>query len=358
MSVVEEPTAAPPPFTSEDFARRMTRAGAAAAAAGLDAVLITPGPDLVYMTGYAPVAITERMTLLVVTPQGAPALVVPELEKPDAEACAAAATLSIMTWADGESAYETARVLVPASGRFAISDSAWALHLLGMQQALPGSHYRSFSDALPTLRAVKDRHELDRLQGAAHAADAVFEEMRSVRLSGRSESDVGAELARRLRAHGHEEVDFTVVGSGPNGANPHHEIGERVIQRGDMVVLDFGGLMSGYGSDTTRTVCAGEPSAEEREVYEVVRVAQQAAFEAVRPGVPCQEIDRAARRVIADAGYGDYFIHRTGHSIGLRPMSRHIWWRAKPSSSNPACASPSNPACTCPGGSASVSKTS
>ncbi len=137
------------------------------------------------------------------------------------------------------------------------------------------------------------------------------------RFAGRPESEVAADLAGFLREHGHSEVDFTVVGSGPNGANPHHEFGERVIEEGDMVVLDFGGIKDGYGSDTTRTVHVGEPTDDEREVYEVVRRAQQAGFEAVRPGVECQEIDRAARRVIADAGYGEQFIHRTGHGIGL-----------------------------------------
>jgi Xaa-Pro aminopeptidase len=140
---------------------------------------------------------------------------------------------------------------------------------------------------------------------------------RSGRCAGRPESEVAAELAGFLREHGHSQVDFTVVGSGPNGANPHHEFGERVIEEGDMVVLDFGGIKDGYGSDTTRTVHVGEPTDDEREVYEVVRRAQQAGFEAVRPGVECQEIDRAARRVITEAGYGEQFIHRTGHGIGL-----------------------------------------
>lgn len=133
----------------------------------------------------------------------------------------------------------------------------------------------------------------------------------------RPEIEVAADLARLLREHGHSQVDFTIVAAGPNGANPHHEPGGRVIREGDMVVLDFGGLKDGCGSDTTRTVRVGPPSAVEQEVFDVVRAAQQAAFEAVRPGVACQEIDRVARRIIGDAGYGDHFIHRTGHGIGL-----------------------------------------
>jgi Xaa-Pro aminopeptidase len=171
--------------------------------------------------------------------------------------------------------------------------------------------------ALPMLRAIKDSDELERLAAAGAAADATFEQIIRVQFAGRRESEIGADLAHFLREHGHSQVDFTVVGSGPNGANPHHELSERMIEDGDMIVLDFGSLKDGYGSDTTRTVHVGEPTDEEREVFEIVRRAQQTAFEAVRPGIACQEIDRAARKVINDAGYGDYFIHRTGHGIGL-----------------------------------------
>jgi Xaa-Pro aminopeptidase len=198
-----------------------------------------------------------------------------------------------------------------------ISDSAWAMHLLGLQHAVPGSSYRSLTQSLPMLRAVKDANELARLAAAGAAADATYQQILEVRFAGRKETDVASDLARLLREFGHEQVDFTVVGSGPNGANPHHEMGDRVIQEGDMVVLDFGGLKDGYGSDTSRTVHVGEATDEEREVYEVVRAAQQAGFEAVRPGIACQEIDRAARAVITDAGYGPRFLHRVGHGIGL-----------------------------------------
>jgi len=144
-----------------------------------------------------------------------------------------------------------------------------------------------------------------------------YGEILRVAFAGRRETEVAADLAGLLRRFGHEEVDFTVVGSGPNGANPHHEAGDRVIEPGDTIVLDFGGLMDGYGSDTTRTVNVGEPSAQVQEVHDIVRRAQQAAFESVRPGVPCEEIDRVARHVITEAGYGEQFIHRTGHGIGV-----------------------------------------
>ncbi|BBH67320.1 dipeptidase [Actinoplanes sp. OR16] len=304
-------------FTIKDFQRRMERALNQAAEAGLTGVLVTPGPDLVYFLGYQPTAITERITMLVLDADHDPHLIVPVLERPDAEAAPGASAVTITDWADGTDPYAaTARLLDP-QGRYALSDSAWAMHLLGLQDALRETRYTSITGSLPMLRAVKDTDEIERLAAAGAAADAAYEQIVGVRFAGRTETDIGNELARLLREHGHSQVDFTVVGSGPNGANPHHEMGDRVIQEGDMVVLDFGGLKDGYGSDTTRTVHVGEPTAEEREVFEVVKRAQQAGFEAVQPGVACQDIDRAARRVIDEAGYGERFIHRTGHGIGL-----------------------------------------
>ncbi|MFF2822468.1 Xaa-Pro peptidase family protein [Arthrobacter koreensis] len=314
---MSEQPGGPPPFTADDFAQRLRRAAETAGRAGLDGLLVTPGPDLLYLTGYAPVAITERITMLVVPADGEPRLLVPKLERPDAEAAPAGSNLGIVDWTDGSDPYAAAASLLGRDGRYAISDSAWAMHLLGLQDHVPGASYVSMTTALPMLRAIKDADEIDRLAAAGAAADLAYEEIVKVQFAGRSENDVGAELARLLRRFGHSQVDFTVVGSGPNGANPHHEIGPRIIEEGDMVVLDFGGLKDGYGSDTTRTVHVGEPTAKEREVHGVVRRAQQAAFEAVRPGVECQEIDRVARAVITGAGYGEYFIHRVGHGIGL-----------------------------------------
>ncbi|MFE3855120.1 aminopeptidase P family protein [Streptomyces griseorubiginosus] len=307
----------PAPFTEQDYAARMTRAARDAAQTGLAGLLVTPGPDLVWLCGYRPTAVTERLTLLVVTPGSEPRLLVPALERPDAEAAPGAGAVRISDWRDGQDPYAAATGLLLPNGRYGVSDVTWALHLLGLQEALPLTTYRPLSVVLPMLRAVKDEHEVARLAAAGAAADAAYEEILSVRFSGRRERDVAADLADLLRRHGHSQVDFTVVGSGPNGANPHHEAGDRVIEHGDTVVLDFGGLRDGYGSDTTRTVHVGDPTEEERRVHDLVRTAQQAAFEAVAPGVACQEIDRRARRVIEDAGYGEYFVHRTGHGIGV-----------------------------------------
>jgi Xaa-Pro aminopeptidase len=311
-------SSAPAPFTADDYAARMDRAARAAADAGLAGVLVTPGPDLTWLTGYRPTAITERLTLLVLSAGRAPTLLVPTLERPDAEAATGAPALTMSDWTDGVDPYGAAAGLLAPDGRYGVSDAAWALHLLGLQRTLPTSSYVALTDALPMLRAVKDAHELDRLAAAGAAADATYLDIVHVTFAGRRESDVAADLADLLRKHGHSQVDFTVVGSGPNGANPHHEAGDRVIADGDTVVLDFGGLKDGYGSDTTRTVHVGPtPPAEVRAVHEVVRRAQQAAFEAVRPGIACQDVDRVARGIIDAAGYGPYFIHRTGHGIGV-----------------------------------------
>ncbi|MEV5178374.1 aminopeptidase P family protein [Streptomyces werraensis] len=308
---------APVPFTADDYKARMDRAARQAADAGLAGLLVAPGPDLVWLTGYAPPAVTERLTLLVLAAGREPVLVVPTLEAPDAEKATGAPALALRDWTDGKDPYALTAALLDDRGRFGVSDNAWALHLLGLQQALPDTSYVSLTEALPMLRAVKDAAELERLAAAGAAADAAFEEIRNVRFSGRRESEVAADLAALLRRFGHSQVDFTIVASGPNGADPHHEAGDRRIERGDMVVLDFGGLRDGYGSDTSRTVHVGEPTEEERRVHDLVREAQEAGFRAVRPGAACQDVDRAARAVIADAGYGDHFIHRTGHGIGV-----------------------------------------
>ncbi|MER6732279.1 aminopeptidase P family protein [Streptomyces puniciscabiei] len=304
-------------FTAADYRARMERAARSAADAGLAGLLVAPGPDMVWLTGYTPTAVTERLTVLVLTPGQDPVLVVPTLEAPDAEHAVGASALTLRDWTDGKDPYDVTAALLDGRGRFGISDNTWAMHLLGLQRALPDTSYASLTDALPMLRAVKDAAELELLAAAGAAADATFEEIRKVPFAGRRESDVGQDLAGLLRRFGHSQVDFTIVGSGPNGANPHHEVGDRVIERGDMVVLDFGGLKDGYGSDTTRTVHVGEPTEEERRVHDIVREAQEAGYQAVRPGVACQEVDRAARAVITEAGYGEYFIHRTGHGIGV-----------------------------------------
>ncbi|GAB2737224.1 aminopeptidase P family protein [Amycolatopsis magusensis] len=313
----EAPRWPPAPFTARDHASRMARTIRLAKQAGLDGVLASPGPDLRWLTGYEPPATTERLTLLILSTHQRPMLLVPALERGDAMATAAATGVEVVHWDDERDPCAVAAEYLPPGGVFGVSDSTWASHVLGLQRAMPRNRYRALSACLPLLRAVKDAGELFRLTAAAAAADATYHEIVRMPFAGRREEEIAASLAGLLRQFGHERVDFTIVGSGPHGADPHHEAGDRVIVPGDAVVLDFGGLMRGYGSDTSRTVTVGDPGPEVRRVHEIVRTAQQEAFEAVRPGVPCGHIDRVAREVIGDAGYGDRFIHRTGHGIGV-----------------------------------------
>lgn len=308
--------AGPVAFTVDDYRARMRRAARAAADAGLDGLLVAPGPDLVWLTGHRPPE-TERLTMLVLRDGEDPVLVVPTLEAPDAEGAPGGPALTLRDWTDGKDPYDAAVSVLGPRGRFGVSDNTWALHLLGLRRRLPGTTYVALTETLPMLRAVKDAAELERMAAAGAAADRAYEEIRQVPFAGRREAEVSTELAALLRRFGHSQVDFAIVASGSNGANPHHEAGDRVIRSGDMVVLDFGGLKDGYGSDTSRTVHVGEPAAEEREVHDIVRAAQEAGFRAVRTGAACQDVDRAARAVITEAGYGDRFIHRTGHGIGV-----------------------------------------
>ncbi|MEU5189397.1 aminopeptidase P family protein [Streptomyces klenkii] len=318
MSDAAAPAPTPPGGSAGGpaYADRLRRAAVEAADSGLAGLIVTPGPDLDWLTGYRPPP-TERLTALLITPGERPRLLVPALERPDAERAPSASSLSVTGWTDGQDPYAALAPLLGPKDRYGVSDNAWAQHLLGLQRACPGVSYGAFTEVMPMLRAVKDAYEVERLAAAGAAADAAYEEVTGLRFEGRQEREVAADLARLLLEHGHSQVDFTIVGSGPNAANPHHDAGERVIELGDMVVMDFGGLKDGYGSDTTRTVHVGQPTAEERKVHDVVREAQQAAFEAVRPGVACQEVDRVARQVIRSAGFGEYFIHRTGHGIGV-----------------------------------------
>lgn len=296
-------------------AERLDRAGRLTGEAGLGALLVTPGPDLFYLTGHAPPPL-ERLTLLVIAPGRTPVLLVPLLERPAALASPAADWIEVLGWADGEDPYAVGAGLLPP-GRLAVTDQTWASHVLGLQESLASRTFVAAGRAMSPLRLVKDEEELAALAKAASAADAAFADIVLVPFVGRREADVAEDLAEALRRHGHRTADFTIVASGPNGASPHHETGERVMANADAVVLDFGGRLDGYFSDITRTVIVGEPPTEFDLVHDVVRRAQQAAFDAVRPGAPAQEVDGAARDVIDDAGYGQWFIHRTGHGIGL-----------------------------------------
>jgi Xaa-Pro aminopeptidase len=295
---------------------RLARLRDAAEGRGIAAVVVSPSPDLAYLTGYRPMPF-ERPTLLVVRPGFDPAMLVPELEEAPARSSPAGGLLDVITWSDGTDPYAAAAEMLPVAGTIAAGDRMWAAHLLGLQRAIPGASFEAASPLIGELRSVKDPDELDALRRAGGAADATFRELCDLGFIGRTESEVASEVADLLVSNGHSRADFTIVAGGPNSASPHHEAGQRRFEARDAVVLDFGGELDAYFSDTTRTVVVGEPPDGFGEIYAAVEAAQEAAFLAIQPGVPAEQIDRAARSVIDAAGFGDRFIHRTGHGIGL-----------------------------------------
>ena len=317
--------AARPTIPAERFETRLSAAARAAAGAGFDALLIGVGADLRYLTGYDAHE-SERLTLLVVPRDGPPAMVVPLLEKPAAEAGNRVA-IRIETWTETQQPAEVVARLVreAAAGptRLGVSDRLWSLHLLRLQAALPGAAFTSATSAMRTQRMTKDPDEATLLRLAAEAADRVVDQIAAGALVGRTEADVAREVRDRLVAEGHDTADFAIVASGPNSASPHHSASDRVIRAGEPIVLDIGGTLGGYGSDITRTlwVTGGDPANgpddEYRHLYAVLHAAQARATNVVRPGIACEAVDAAAREVIAAEGYGEQFIHRTGHGIGL-----------------------------------------
>jgi Xaa-Pro aminopeptidase len=312
------------PSTTDLFpADRLDRAAAAAGAAGVDALLLTPGADLRYLTGYDALPL-ERLTCLVLPATGPATLVVPQLEHPAAVASPAGRLgIDIIGWGETDEPYTVvARLLHEALGTMpdsvGLGNRMWAEQVLRFRSVMPGAEQSLAGHVLRDLRMTKSPAEVEALREAAEAIDRVHARMGEWLRVGRTERDVGRDIAEAIVAEGHKTVNFVIVGSGPNGASPHHDTGDRVIQDGDPVVVDIGGAtVDGYCSDNTRMYAVGTPPAEFLAYYEVLLAAQIAACDAVRPGVSAQSVDAAARDLITDAGYGDYFVHRTGHGIGL-----------------------------------------
>jgi Xaa-Pro aminopeptidase len=291
---------------------------------GVDLLVLTPGSDLRYLCGYNAHAM-ERLTALAVPQRGEPFLVVPRLEAPMVGASPAGALgLELLAWDETDDPFAllartaTAR-LGTAPNRVGVGARTWAEHALGVQRALPGSALELAGPVVDRLRMVKSEAEIEELAIAGAAIDRVHARMGEWLRVGRTEAEIGADIAAAIRAEGHVGVDFTIVGSGPNGASPHHELSGRTVEAGDLVVVDIGGeTATGYRSDCTRTyVVGGSAGADVAEWYAVLQEAQRAATAAVRPGATAESIDAAARAVIDQAGWGEHFIHRTGHGIGL-----------------------------------------
>jgi Xaa-Pro aminopeptidase len=296
-----------------DYKSRIDRLQAAMSALGLDAVILSVGADLPYFTGYEAMA-SERLTVFVVRSEGEPVLFVPELEAPRV----ADADFEVQPWGELADPVTMAAGLVAGSSSVGVGDHMWSAFLIRFQQALPHMDWRPASAVTKGLRMRKDPQEIEALRQAAHGVDRVMARIPAeVRFGGRTERQVSHDLMELTLEEGHQVAGFGIVGSGPNGASPHHGAGDRVIGERDVVVCDFGGRWNGYHSDSTRTFVVGGPSSEQTEVHSIVESANGAGRSAVAPGTACQEIDRAARSVIEESGFGEHFIHRTGHGIGL-----------------------------------------
>jgi Xaa-Pro aminopeptidase len=297
---------------------RLELSAEAAGAAGYGALLLTPGPDLRYVIGYDAHQL-ERLTCLVIPAGRPPFLVVPRLELPAALASPAGDLgLDIVDWDETDDPYAVVAARLGPVRSVGLADRMWALMTLRLRAALPGAEQGLASVALRNLRIRKSAAEVAALRAAGEAIDRVHARVPGWLAPGRTEREVAADIADAIVAEGHERTDFTIVASGPNAASPHHSVSDRVLAVGDAVVVDIGGTMpSGYCSDCTRTYVIGEPPAGFAAYYEVLRDAQAAACAAVKPGITAEALDAAAREPIAAAGYGEYFIHRTGHGIGL-----------------------------------------
>lgn len=300
------------------FADRLQRARTSMERSGVDALLVSVGSDLPYLTGYEAMPL-ERLTMLVVPRDGDATLVIPRLEAP--RVVEQPGVFSLLPWGETDDPVALVAGLLPTPQVAAVGDTMWARFLVELLGHWPSgaTRYVRSTAVMNDLRMCKDAAEIAALQAAGAAADRVAAQLQAgdIPLVGRTEAQVSADLSARLLAEGHDIVNFAIVAAGENAASPHHHPGERVIREGELVLCDFGGTMAGYCSDITRCVSLGEPPAEVAEAYAVLHEAQQAAVAAATVGTPCEEVDAVARRIITDAGYGPRFMHRTGHGIGV-----------------------------------------
>ena len=288
------------------------------ASAGVDGLIVTPGSDLRYLSGYDAKPL-ERLTALVVPASGDPRLVVPALELAEAQRSPAALVgMEVVTHSETDDAYAVALAGLDTDV-VAVDDHMWAMRVLALADRVGSGRVVAAGRVISDLRMRKGVDEIASLRQAGLAIDRVHSRMGEFLTVGRTEREVGALIAHAIVAEGHVSADFVIVGSGPNGASPHHTLSDRVIEAGDTVVVDIGGsTRDGYCSDSTRTYAVGaEPADDVTDYYDVLREAQRTQCDFARPGVSAEAVDRVGRAVISEAGYGDQFVHRTGHGIGL-----------------------------------------
>ena len=302
--------------SSSLFLSRWEAARKRVAAQGAQAVVVRGGSDMVYLTGYKASSM-ERITAFVASTDAAvPTMFVPAIEAP--LVTDRPEIYSVVGWSDDQDPVAMIATQLGAATKVLVSDELWAHHLLGLQRLLPDTEFVSFSASLGGLRSVKSDDEMLAIQTVGGLANSVAAQLQQgeIPLVGRTEREIAKDISQRLLDAGHETVEFCIVASGPNSASPHHHPGDRVVQENEMVLCDFGGSHKGYNSDITRCVWTGPIPADVAATWDTLKKAQQAAVDAARPGASLGDVDSAARDVISDAGFGDYFIHRTGHGIG------------------------------------------
>ncbi|MCL6623505.1 MAG: Xaa-Pro peptidase family protein [Fimbriimonadales bacterium] len=297
---------------------RVERCRAFIRQAGWDCYLACTPVSMGYLTDFFEGG-GERMLLMAFRGEGEPfiAMVAPALSRAHAEKTGIE---DIRVWRDGEDPVEVflslARDWGLKAGIIGVDDEMPAGWLLPLQRALPAALFKPAGSVMGELRKRKDEEELKWMEMSARIADQAGEVLFRVLQAGATEEEVASALWSEMLRRGGKPT-FCIVATGANGAEPHHETGDTVIKAGDVVIVDWGCLYKNYHSDITRTFAVGYASSKAKEVYRAVYQAHRAGRRAIRPGVPCEEIDFAARRVIEEAGLGEFFIHRTGHGIGL-----------------------------------------
>ncbi|WKD59308.1 M24 family metallopeptidase [Corynebacterium caspium] len=314
-------------FPISVYQQRLDKAVQLCRQKNLAGLIISTGAELAYLTG-SWLSTHERLTALVVPAYGPALIVVPATDAQDLKLSAVPELpISVRPWSDGENPHE----LVATALRAGLTASQEMPSLIGLGESLTTNHVLRLQALLPEFEAVlaatalkdlfmrKDSAEIEELRQVAKAIDTVHAQVPALLQAGRTEAEVAADIEQLILIE-HREVDFIIVGSGPNGANPHHSFSDRVLEDGDIVVVDIGGTYGvGYHSDCTRTYrVGGAPQPEEiPAAYRVLKEAQEAAVQAIRPGVKAAEIDAVARDILTAAGYGEQFFHRVGHGIGL-----------------------------------------
>ncbi|MEY4080929.1 MAG: hypothetical protein RL430_1359 [Actinomycetota bacterium] len=298
------------------YADRMERVRAEMRAHSVDALILSVGHDLPYLTGYYAMPL-ERLTLFVVPQSGTPTLIIPRLEAP--RVVQMPAVFGIAPWNETDDPVALAHSLLGDARTIAVGDQMWSRFLVDLLAHRPQSRYVRSVVVMSALRTRKDVAEIEALAEAGAAADRVAAQLHAgeIPLVGRTEAQVSADISARLIAEGHDKVNFAIVAAGENAASPHHHPGDRVIRHGEIVLCDFGGTMNGYCSDITRCVHIGEVPDDIARAYAVLKEAQAAGVAAGRIGASCETVDAVTRKVIDDAGYGEWFVHRTGHGIGM-----------------------------------------